>query len=131
MFERVFSNLFCTLLLVNLTMKPIRTEFVQVPFLIDFGAANLNLWFPTFMPGPFWFDINFGNRLYSKEKRRAWPLLCYQIWYQINTHYMDRAYKATGHPFTNYCKDITILDEEIIWFSKAEAGHPEQRNQYI
>ena len=23
----------------------------------------------------FYFDINFGNRLYSKEKRRAWPLL--------------------------------------------------------
>ena len=32
----------------------------------------------TFMPypcGQFYFDIKFGNRLYSKEKRRAWPLL--------------------------------------------------------
>ena len=30
------------------------------------------------MPYPcshFYFDINFGDRLYSKEKRRAWPLL--------------------------------------------------------
>ena len=30
------------------------------------------------MPYPcshFYFDIKFGNRLYSKEKRRAWPLL--------------------------------------------------------
>ena len=30
------------------------------------------------LPGPCsgkTFDINFGNRLYSKEKRRAWPLL--------------------------------------------------------
>ena len=32
----------------------------------------------TFMPYPcsqFYFDIKFGDRLYSKEKRRAWPLL--------------------------------------------------------
>ena len=31
----------------------------------------------TLLPGPcsaFWFDINFGNRLYSKEKRRAWTV---------------------------------------------------------
>ena len=32
----------------------------------------------THMPYPcshFYFDIKFGDRLYSKEKRRAWPLL--------------------------------------------------------
>ena len=32
----------------------------------------------SLMPYPcsqFYFDINFGDRLYSKEERRAWPLL--------------------------------------------------------
>ena len=32
----------------------------------------------TLLPYPyshFYFDIKFGIRLYSKEKRRAWPLL--------------------------------------------------------
>ena len=52
----------------------------------------------TLLPYPcshFYFDINFGNRLHSKEKRRAWTIfniICYQIWYQSKSDYMDRAY---------------------------------------
>ena len=36
------------------------------------------LFLSTLMPYPcshFYFDIKFGDRLYSKEKRRAWPVL--------------------------------------------------------
>ena len=36
------------------------------------------VFFYSLMPYPcshFYFDIKFGDRLYSKEKRRAWPLL--------------------------------------------------------
>ena len=35
------------------------------------------------MPYPcshFYFDIKFGDRLYSKEKRRAWPVLTVTTW---------------------------------------------------
>ena len=34
-----------------------------------------NLWLMPYPCSHFYFDINFGDRLYSKEKRRAWPLL--------------------------------------------------------
>ena len=49
------------------------------------------------MPNPcsyFYFDIKFGNRLYSKEKRPGFPLwniIYYQNWYQSKSDYMDRA----------------------------------------
>ena len=46
----------------------------------------------TQMPYPcshFYFDIKFGHRLYSKEKRRAWPIsrifFCLLLWHSVFT----------------------------------------------
>ena len=68
----------------------------------------------TQMPYPcshFYFDIKFGHRLYSKEKRLSFSLLniiCRQIWYQSKSDYMDRA------------KDCKVLPWKInlLWTSK-------------
>ena len=44
----------------------------------------------------FYIDINFGDQLYSKEKRPGFSssllnIICRQIWYQCKSDYMDRA----------------------------------------
>ena len=43
-------------------------------FMFDLGFV-LHVWWQLAYPCcHFYFDIKFGNRLYSKEKRRAWPM---------------------------------------------------------
>ena len=58
----------------------------------------------------FYFDINFGNRLYSKEKSLAsslWNIICYQIWYQTKSDYMDRAIGMyRKHPNYTYGRNL-------------------------
>ena len=56
-------------------------------------------WEPRIMPYPcsyFHFDIKFGNRLYWKEKRKAWPFL----------------FEHNLSPITSILNSTIILDEE-------------------
>ena len=58
------------------------------------------------MPYPcthFYFDIKYGDRLYSKEKRHSSSLLNIigrQVWYQSKSDYMDRALAMVESLFT-------------------------------
>ena len=54
--------------------------------------------FLSFMPYPcshFYFDIKFGDRLYSIASSLL-NIICRQIWYQSKSDYMDRAYGSTS-----------------------------------
>ena len=53
-------------------------NFIKFQILLVKRIQHLCGDFVNIMPYPcchFYFDIKFGNRLYSKEKIRAWPLL--------------------------------------------------------
>ena len=72
------------------------------------------------MPYPcshFYFDIKFGYRLYSKEKRRA----CRQIWYQSKSDYMDRAL-GLG----NLCENLFPL-----WHTLEESSSGSESSGFI
>ena len=64
-------------------LKPIRQFFSTCLHTFDKKSENISLEITSshclrLMPYPcshFYFDIKFGNRLYSNEKRRTWPLL--------------------------------------------------------
>ena len=59
----------------SLSFKPKKFENFEIWSFQNFRCRIPNL---NHLPHPFshfYFDIKFGDRLYSKERRRAWPLL--------------------------------------------------------
>ena len=76
------------------------------------------------MPYPcshFYFDIKFGDRLYSKEKLSSsfLNIICRQNWYQSKSDYMDR---ALGAHFLHWNKilnseshDLGLLSLYTFW----------------
>ena len=69
------------------------------------------------MPYPcshLYFDIKFGDRLYSKEKRRAWP-----NWYQSKSDYMDRA-RVVLTKFISVCRMVWYWIWGILCLFKSE-----------
>lgn len=46
---------------------------------INSAPSSFHNWCSIHVLSHFYFDIKFGDRIYSKEKRRAWPLL-FWIW---------------------------------------------------
>ena len=55
--------------------KKVRVVFTTVFTVISIASdINFNRQLMPYPCSHFYFDINFGDRLYSKEKRKAWPL---------------------------------------------------------
>ena len=68
--ERESRKSQCTAMLLLLTVRKKKGMLIRVH--ISFLPLRRLMPYPC---SHFYFDIKFGDRLYSKEKRRAWPLL--------------------------------------------------------